>query len=243
LKTLVITGGTKGLGRETSIEFGRAGFHVVAIYGSDDAAAAAFQDECLSARLPVRVVKHDLVTHGLADKLSAIECLAHADEIVLIHNATASYEPKPAHLIEWDEFQRQFDVAIKGTFQCAKAVLPIMVKTKRGTIVTVLSEAIVGASPKGFAAYTTAKAALHGLTKSLAAEYSGLGIRIFSVSPGFMDTPLTAAWDERLRKAVAASQPVQPPALVARHILRYVENPEVAGIGENYRMAAASFPQ
>jgi NAD(P)-dependent dehydrogenase (short-subunit alcohol dehydrogenase family) len=110
-----------------------------------------------------------------------------------------------------------------------------MLKKKTGTIITILSAAIEGAPPKGFAAYVTAKHALRGFTLALAAEYAGRGVKIFSVSPGYMDTPLTRQWDDRLRQMIRDhAGRLTVPAAAARQIVSLAGSADIPGQGENH---------
>ena len=79
--------------------------------------------------------------------------------------------------------------------------------------------AIDGAPPRGFAAYAAAKAALRSFTESLAAEYVARGVKVFSVSPGFMRTPLTDDWPAAMREAVMAGSMVEEPGAVADRVV------------------------
>jgi short-subunit dehydrogenase len=110
-----------------------------------------------------------------------------------------------------------------------------MLKLKAGTIIHVLSSAIEGAPPKGFSAYVTAKHALRGFTLALAAEYSPRGLKIFSVSPGYMDSDLTGKWDDRLRESIrGATDRVTDPAAAACRIVELAITDNTPGVGENY---------
>jgi NAD(P)-dependent dehydrogenase (short-subunit alcohol dehydrogenase family) len=110
-----------------------------------------------------------------------------------------------------------------------------MLKRKRGAIVTILTNAIEGMPPKGFAAYATAKHALRGFTLALATEYSSRGIKVFGVSPGYMDTPLSQQWDIRLRELIRAhSERVTIPATAAIRIVELVGDAAIPGKGEAY---------
>jgi NAD(P)-dependent dehydrogenase (short-subunit alcohol dehydrogenase family)/acyl dehydratase len=219
---VIVTGGTKGLGRELSLAFGRAGYEVLALYRSDAAAAQSLGAELAAAGLRGRAVQHDVTQEGFPE-------LPACRNLVLINNAAAAFEPRPLHLLEWKDYEDALGVAVQGAFRASQALLRPMIRAGRGTIVNVLSSAIFQV-PKGFGAYVPAKFALLGLTRSLAAEYSPRGLRIFSVSPGFMDTPLTRAWTPALRAASEASDV----ATNARAILDLVTLEHLSGQGENY---------
>lgn len=226
----VITGGTKGLGRALSLRFGRAGYSVVAIFHSDDPAARNLERELQGAGISGLALRHDVATEGLAAKLAAVPGFADATSYTLIHAACAPFSPKPLHLLG-QELEEQFRTAVVGGLLTAQAMLRFMVRRKRGTIVEILSTAVGDTAPKGFLAYVSAKYALLGLSKCLDAEYAHLGIRVLTVSPGFMNTSLTAGWDPSLRAAIAAHQGgAEDPAHVADRIYRLVsrDSPLVA---------------
>ena len=235
-RVVIISGATKGLGRALAYDFARNGYHVVGLYHSDQAAAAEVRAKFFAERLRGDFIQQDVTDESLAAVQPFIE--SETPNLTLINSACARFSPQPLHLLKWQDFESSFAVAVKGTWNCTQLVLRPMLKTRRGTIVNVLSEAVNGPPPKGFAAYVTAKYALQGFTRSLASEYSSRGIRVFSVSPGFMETPLTSAWDERLRNAIRDSSEggAQDPAVVAESIRQLVENPETPGRGENHSL-------
>lgn len=232
-RTAIITGGTKGLGRETALAFGRAGHCVLALYSTDDGAAHTLRADMTSANIAGAVLRHDVCSDQTAvwNRPEILE----ADRLTLINNACAAFSPSPMHQLGWLDFEKNFQVAVRGAWACSQALIRLMIRNKGGTIVNVLSSAIEGFPPKGFAAYVTAKQALHGFTLALAAEYTARGIRVFSVSPGYMDTPLTQSWDSRMRETISSmSGRVTVPAAAAGRIVELAENAAIPGAGENY---------
>jgi 3-oxoacyl-[acyl-carrier protein] reductase len=213
--------------------FGKAGYFVVALYGSDDAAADRLRTALDEAKANAIVLRHDVSSEdGAVWKLPEIQ---EAGSLALIHCACAPFSPKPMHQLHWQDFESGFEVGVKGAWLCSQALIRFMLKQGGGAIVNVLTSAIEGPAPKGFGAYVTAKHALRGLTLALAAEYAHRGLRVFSVSPGFMDTPLTQGWDGRLRENImSGSGRVTKPAEAAIQILELMENPALAGQGEDY---------
>lgn len=226
-KLAIITGGTKGLGREISIAFAERKIPVWALYRADERAAK----DLTKSHKGIETIRCDVSVENpaLAKKLS----LLPDTEIFFVHNAAPTFVPKPFHLFGWEEFEGQWRTAVQGMWRMTHQILPMMARCKRGTIVTVLTEGLSPA-PKGFTAYLSAKGALEAFTKSLAAERANAGIKIFSVSPGFMDTELTRSWPEPLR---AKQTHGQTPAEAAQNILNKIFNPSTPGHGEDHRLS------
>jgi 3-oxoacyl-[acyl-carrier protein] reductase len=232
-RTVIITGGTKGLGRETALAFGRAGYTVLALYSSDPHAAAELNAALAEIKAAGAAVRHDVCSDDAA--VWNRPEIAEAEHLTLVHNACAAFSPLAMHQLGWPDFEKNLSVAVKGAWFCSQRLIPLMVKRKSGAIVTVLTNAIDGMPPKGFAAYATAKHALRGFTLALATEYSSRGIKVIGVSPGYMDTPLSQQWDARLRELIRAnSERITIPATAAARILELVEGSQVPGKGEIY---------
>lgn len=231
-RTVIITGGTKGLGRETALAFGRAGYFVIALYSANEAAAESLELAMKAAQSTGCAIKHDIGSES--QQAWSHPEIQNSESLTLIHNASAAFEPTPLHRLSWPDFERHFHVAIKGGWQCAQSVIRLMLKKKRCAIVTILTTAIDGLPPKGFGAYVTGKHALRGLTLALAAEYAVRGVRVFSASPGFMNTALTEKWEPRLREIIQAGSVNTNPQQAAQRLVELVESAEVEGKGENY---------
>lgn len=233
-KTVVITGATKGLGKELSLSFAKAGYEVIGLYRSDRICAKVIESEFKANGFQGVFLKQDITEDGDWAEFDEIIKKCAGKKITLIANACLPFVPKPFHLIEWDEISEQFKVNVKGTFSIVKRLLPLMVKRREGMIISILTTALE-LSPKGFGAYITAKSALEGLTKSISAEYAPRGIKVFSVSPGFMETSLTQDWSGHLKALIySADKNFQQPDKVAAAILELAQNPDTQGKGENY---------
>ena len=228
--TAIITGATRGFGRAMALAFARAGHRVLGIYANDGQAAAQLEKDLAGS--DSLVLRHDvsIIDDGFWSRAE----IQDAQSLVLIHNACAPFTPMPFHLLRWADFETSLNVGLKGSWSSARAVVRPMLRAGQGTIVNVLTAAVSGLPAKGFAAYATAKHAVRGLTLALAAEYSGKGIRTFSVSPGFMATELTAGWDARLVEAIRSHGPVSDPTIAAERVRELVESPTVPGNGEDY---------
>ncbi|MBI5772289.1 MAG: SDR family NAD(P)-dependent oxidoreductase [Verrucomicrobia bacterium] len=232
--TVIVTGGTKGLGREISLAFARRGHHVLALYHRDEQSAAKLDADFAAEKLAGRAFRHDVADAGENAAVWTLPEIREASSLVLIHNACAAFEPKPLHLLAWEDFDTGLQVALKGGWLRARALLRPMLAAKRGHLVTVLSTALHGPPPKGFTAYAAAKAALRAFTQSLAVEYAPRGLKVFSVSPGFMETALTANWNAQLKSGIRAAASVTDPAHAAGRLLELVESAATRGQGEDY---------
>jgi 3-oxoacyl-[acyl-carrier protein] reductase len=231
--TVVVTGGTRGLGRELALHFARHRYRVLSLFRGDAQAAASLEAEFAAEGLNARTFQHDVTRSGDESKVWAQPEIAGSTALILIHNASASFAPKPLHLLSWEEFSSALDVSLKGYWLCKRGVLRQMVRHGSGTIVSVATAALAQ-PPKGFAAYLAAKGAMRALTESVAAEYRSRGIRVFSVSPGFMNTALTGAWHPSMREAVARAGGVSEPARVAERIRQLVEDSSIPAAGEDH---------
>jgi NAD(P)-dependent dehydrogenase (short-subunit alcohol dehydrogenase family) len=232
--TVIITGATKGLGRAMALSFTKAGHTVIGLYSNDETSAESLRAELHSSNALFELVKHDVASDDRA--VWGTPAITQAEHLVLINNAWCSFTPTPLHLLTWDDFQRGLDVGVQGSWNCIRALLRPMVKAGQGTVVNVLSAAIHELPPRGFTAYATAKHAQRGLMLGLVAEYRSKGIRAFSVTPAFMSTPLTAAWDERLIAAVTESGALTDPIAAAQRVRQLIEDPATPGEGEDYTL-------
>jgi NAD(P)-dependent dehydrogenase (short-subunit alcohol dehydrogenase family) len=176
---------------------------------------------------------------GSADVVTTLGANARfqsASRLAVIHNAAAGFAPTPVHLLDWEQFELQLNVGLRGLVSLARAALPRMARTGGGVIAVVLSRAVLEPPPKGFAAYVAAKQAMRSVVKSLAVEHHPRGVRTFSVCPGYMPSALTDAWDAALRLAAERSGATDVDA-AARELHRLVtaaDTGEIPGAGEDY---------
>jgi NAD(P)-dependent dehydrogenase (short-subunit alcohol dehydrogenase family) len=183
----LITGASRGLGLEAARAFAALGGRLV--IAARDASAlrtAASQLRLNTDVLPVAVdVSED------AERLvtSAIEHFGRVD--VLVNNASElGPSPMPALMdYHWEDLERVLRVNVLAPLHLAQLVLPGMVARGRGVIINVSSDAGVEAYP-GWGGYGASKAALEHLTRTLAAELDGTGVRVYAVDPGDMNTEM-----------------------------------------------------
>jgi NAD(P)-dependent dehydrogenase (short-subunit alcohol dehydrogenase family) len=206
---------------------------VIALHATDAVAAGELEVLLRESRLRGAAVKHDICAENPA--LWDHPEIQNAEHLTFVHNACATFAPMPLHQLTWQDFENSHRAAVEGAWRCSQRLIRLMLRKKGGTVITVLSAAIEGAPPKGFGAYVTAKHALHGFTLALAAEYAPRGLKIFSVSPGYMETSQARTWDDRLRQIIRdQAERVTIPAAAAGQIVALAENAGTPGQGENH---------
>ena len=201
MKTVLITGGSRGIGAELVREFSKNGYNVAFTYRSGVESANALRDE--TGALAIR-----------ADSRNEREVVAAVDKTVshfggidcLINNAAISSFSlfTDITLEDWNDM---LSVNLTGAFLYSKAVIPDMLKRKQGRIINVTSMwGLVGASCEVH--YSAAKAGLIGMTKALAKELGPSGITVNAIAPGVIDTEMNKALTDEDRAALVDETPL-----------------------------------
>ncbi|MFP3163716.1 MAG: SDR family oxidoreductase [Acidianus hospitalis] len=182
-KTVVITGGTRGIGRAIAEKFFSAGNKVIVLYNSSDQEAEKMKERGFYV-LKCDVSKKDQVI-DTAKKVSEITKTVD----ILVNNAGIWY------LIPFEEFddekyRRMLEINLNGAIYVTHAFLPLM-KEKGGAIINIASNAGIGTTALGTTFYSITKAGIIILTRRLAYELGKYNIRVNAVAPGWVETDMT----------------------------------------------------
>ena len=230
MKTVVITGGVRGIGRAAALMFAERGYAVAACYEKNGAAADALSAALRETGVPFLVSRADVSDASAVGAFVAAASRLTGKVDVLVNNAGISSFGLFQELKE-DAFDRLFAVNCKGAYLAAREVLPGMISRREGSIVNVSSVwGITGASCE--AAYSASKAWLIGLTRALAKEAGPSGVRVNCACPGVIDTDMNAHLGAADRAALAEETPlgrIGTPEDAARTIVYLAEEPFVTG--------------
>ncbi len=202
-KVVLVTGGSRGIGRACAVAFAKEGATVVLTYAGNDAAA---EEAVRLAGERARAVKFDV-----ADTAACAGCvedvvLKHGHLDVLVNNAGVAVDGLLVRVKD-EDWDRQLDTNLKGAFALARAAARPMMKQRSGAIINLVS--VVGEMGNaGQAAYAASKAGLIGLTKALAHELASRNIRVNAVSPGFIETDMTSKVSADMRTRLLQAIPL-----------------------------------
>ena len=187
-KSILITGGSRGIGAETARLFAKKGWSVAVNYNQSEEKALALVDELRGQGLSAMAVQADVSDPAQVQRMvdSVLEKFCQLD--TLLCNAGIS-ETGLFTDLSYARWQRLFGVNLDGMYHCCQAVLPHFIHKKAGNIITMSSIwGLTGASCE--VAYSATKAAIIGFTKALAKELGPSHIAVNCVAPGVIDTEM-----------------------------------------------------
>jgi len=198
-RVVVITGGSRGIGRAVALRFADEKPRTVIIHYDKDLAAVEETLGLLEERgLQAESHRLDVASRADVDALFK-EILSRLERVdVLVNNAGITRDALLMRMSE-EEWDTVIGVNLKGVFNCTQAVLRTMVKQRSGRIVNISSLAGQIGNP-GQANYAASKAGVMGFTKTIAREVAGRGITVNAVAPGFIRTEMTAVLPEKVKE-------------------------------------------
>ena len=194
-KRALVTGSSRGIGREVALRLAAEGARVAVNYRSSEAEARDVV-AAIEARSGTAVaLQGDVADAGQADAVVAGAVAALGGLDILVNNAGITRDNLVPRLSE-EDWDAVLDTNLKGAFLCTKAALRPMLRQRSGRIINMSSVVALAGNP-GQANYSAAKAGLIGLTKTVAREVASRGITVNAVAPGFIATRMV----ERIREA------------------------------------------
>jgi len=196
-QVVLVTGGSKGIGRAISQAFGQMGAQVVINYGHDEETARQSEKEVQEAGGKAIAWKADITLKEDVDRMfkEVLDRFGHLD--VLVNNAGVIRDTYMMLMSDKD-WDRVIETNLKGTFSCSRAALRPMIAQKRGRIINMVSpSAITGRA--GQTNYSASKGGVISLTKSLSREVAPFGILVNAVSPGIIQTEMIEKLDAKMK--------------------------------------------
>jgi NAD(P)-dependent dehydrogenase (short-subunit alcohol dehydrogenase family) len=202
-RVAVVTGGNRGLGLAFARALGEAGAKV-AIAARDEGKSAEVAEELGVLAVPLDVTDPasvDAMVERVTAELGPID--------VLVNNAGTCFH-RPALEVPEQEWRAVWDVNVDGVWRCARAAGAQMVERGTGSIVNIGSiSAMIVNRPQMQPAYNASKAAVHQLTKSLAAEWAPHGVRVNALAPGYTKTEMAPVDEPRFRRHWIEDAPME----------------------------------
>lgn len=221
MKTVLITGGVRGIGKSIALAFLKKGYRVCVTYSKDE------ENARLAKESGFEVYKADVSVES--DVVALFKNIGKVD--VLVNNAGVSLI-KQIQDVSFEEYNRLMSVNVGGAFLCSREAAKGMIDAQKGLIVNISSVwGEVGGSCESV--YSASKAALIGFTKALAKELGWSGIRVNSVSPGVIDTPMNAHFSKEELQSLQEEIPmgrIGSGEDVAKAVVYLEENNYVTGI-------------
>lgn len=206
-KNVIVTGATRGIGREIALTLAQNGANIAINYRNLNSEVENLLNEIKSFGVDAFAIKCDVSITNEVDNFIK-EVKAHYNTIdVLINNAGITKDGLILRMKE-EDFDDVLDVNLKGTFNTTKSVSSIMVRQKSGKIINISS--VVGiAGNAGQCNYAASKAGVIGFSKSVARELSSRNINVNVVAPGYINTDMTKNLPDKVKEEIIKSIPMK----------------------------------
>ena len=205
-KVAIVTGASRGIGRQIAITLAQEGAYVIVNYNGSKEAAEAVVEKITAAGGQAETWQCSVADFAAVEEMikSIYKKFGHID--VLVNNAGITKDNLIMRMSEAD-FDRVIEVNLKGAFNTIHAAARQMIRQKSGKIVNIASvSGVLGNA--GQANYAAAKAGIIGLTKTIAREFAGRNIQVNAVAPGFIETDMTEKLSDRVRETMVTQIPM-----------------------------------
>lgn len=206
-KLALITGGTRGIGKQIALTFAKEGYDIAINYRTENDDLKNTKREIEANNVKYFAVQGDVTKFEDCEKFvkQIVEEFGNID--VLVNNAGITRDTLLMRMKE-EDFKQVIDTNLVGTFNVTKNVISYMMKARNGRIINISS--VVGISGNaGQTNYAASKAGIIGFTKSLAKEVASRNITVNAVAPGFIETQMTAVLKEDIKEEIAKKIPLK----------------------------------
>ena len=206
-KVAVITGGSRGIGRAIALEFASNGADIAIIYAGNSEAAKETAETASKAGVKAGTYQCDVRSFEAAKKTVAdiLEEFSRVD--ILVNNAGITKDSLLLSMSE-ESFDDVMDTNLKGAFNMIRHLYPHMMRRRSGTIINISSVSGLTGNA-GQANYSSAKAGMIGLTKTVARELAPRNITCNAIAPGYIETDMTAKLSDRIIEAAINTIPLK----------------------------------
>ena len=205
-KVVLVTGGSRGIGRAIALEMGKRGATVIVNFRSSEAEASAVLEEIKAAGGDGMVYQADVADADAVDAMIKSITKEYGKLDVLVNNAGVTRD-NVIMMLKPEDFDVVVNTNLRSAWLCSKAASRQMMRKRTGRIINITS--VVGiAGNGGQTNYAASKAGLIGLTKSLAKEVAGRNITVNAVAPGFIGTDMTAELDDAIKETAISHIPL-----------------------------------
>lgn len=230
MKTIIITGGARGIGKAIVYELAKSNYNIILNYNSSQKEAEQIEEELTKQGCKVDIYKADITKKEEVQKMIEYTIEKYKKVDVLINNAGISQIKTFAELTE-EDWDKMIDTNLKSIFYTSKAVLSTMLHEQNGLILNISSIwGVIGASCEVH--YSTAKAGMNGFTKALAKELGPSNIRVNAIAPGIIDTNMNANLSKEEVEQIKESIPLErigKPEQIAKAVTWLIEDEYTTG--------------
>ena len=230
MKTVIVTGGSRGIGASIVKELAKCGYNVVLNYNKSEEAAMNIQKELCNQNINIEIFKADVSKRAEVKELVKFTLDKFKNVDILINNAGID-QIKLFTDITDDDWNTMMQVNVNSVFYCTQEVLENMIHNKKGCIINISSIwGSIGASCEVH--YSASKAAIEGMTKALAKELGPSNIRVNSIAPGIVNTDMNKYLAkeelEELKKEIPLGRIAEPDEIV-KSVKWLIEDEYISG--------------
>ncbi len=206
-RVVLITGATRGIGKEIALKFAQNGYDIAINYRKENDDLKNTKKEIEENNVKCLAVQGDVSNFEDCERFVKAIIAEYGKIDVLVNNAGITKDTLLMRMKK-EDFESVIDVNLVGTFNVTKNVISYMMKARSGRIINISS--VVGvAGNAGQTNYSASKAGIIGFTKSLAKEVASRGILVNAVAPGFIETQMTDVLKEDIKEEIAKSIPLR----------------------------------